>query len=210
MTGGLPRRPGAAAGQSLIGALAALALLSLLLAASTLAVRRQVARQAPLAAAERFASELRARRWEAIARARGLGLVFERSAAGDWFVSVHEDGDGDGIRAEDRASGRDPRIAGPWRFEQRFGALGPGFRAGLAQLRSPPPALRLLPDLEDPVRFGRGDVVSLSPRGRTSSGTLYLTDGTERQWAVTIVGSTGRVRVWEYLDEEQGWRRRSH
>lgn len=208
MSAGSPRRVRAAAGQTLVGALVVLLLGALLLGAGTLAVRRQVARAEPVAAARAFASELRLRRSQAIARARRLGLVFEQRADGGWRVAVHEDGDGDGLRASDRASGRDPLLEGPWDFRVRFGALGPGFLAGLPGLPSPPPSSRPLPDLEDPVRFGRGDVLSFSPRGTTTAGTLYLTDGHERQLAVVVAGASARVRIWEWLGPDEGWRRR--
>jgi hypothetical protein len=191
----------------LISALVVLAVAALLAASGTLAVRRQISRQQPVAAARRFASELRLRRSEAIARARRQGLVFEEMA-GEWLVSLHEDGDGDGLRADDRRRGRDPLREGPMVFERRYGALGPGFLPALEELSSPPPSSRPLGDLSDPVRFGRGDVVSFSPRGSATPGTLYLHDGDLRQLAVVVHGGSSRVRIWEWLSSEDRWVRR--
>ena len=207
MRPGPPRLFRAAAGHSLISLLAALSLLAGLAGTATLAIRRQVSRQQPVAAARSFVSEVRLRRSEAIARARRLGLAFEQEE-GEWLVSLHEDGDGDGVRADDRRSGRDPRLEGPMPFAQRYGALGPGFLPGLEELPSPPPHSRMLTDLSDPVRFGRGDVLSFSPRGSSTPGTLYLTDGDLRQLAVVVYGGSVRVRVWEWVPAAEEWRRR--
>ncbi len=203
-----PSRPRpVAAGHFLPSALIALAIIALLAASGTLAVRRQIMRQQPLAAARRFASEVRLRRSEAIARARRIGLVFEETEEG-WLVSLHEDGDGDGLRADDRRRGRDPRLDGPDAFRRRYGALGPGFLPTLEELSSPPPSSRRLSNLDDPVRFGRGDVVSFSPRGSATPGTLYLTDGDMRQLAVVVHGGSARVRIWEWDSGQGCWLRR--
>jgi hypothetical protein len=170
-------------------------------------VRRAVARQEAVVAARAVAADVARCRREAIGAARRLGLVFTRGTEGEWHVALHEDGDGDGIRADDVRSGRDP-VREPSRpFSARYGAGRPGFLAGLDELTSPPPQQRPLPSLDDPIRFGSGDTVTFTPQGAVSAGTLYLTDGLERQLAVVVHGSAGRVRVWEFHPPTGTWRR---
>ena len=79
-------------------------------------------------------------------------------------------------------------------------------RIGLPSARVPeiPPGRAWL-DPADPVQFGRSDLVAFGPFGSTSSGTLYLTDGTAC-WAVVLFGPTCRTRVWRW-DARHGWRR---
>ena len=55
-----------------------------------------------------------------------------------------------------------------------------------------------LAPLRDPVRFGRSDLITCNSRGVLASGTVYLTDGSDRQGAVVVYGATARVRIWEY------------
>jgi hypothetical protein len=55
------------------------------------------------------------------------------------------------------------------------------------------------------VQFGRSDVVSFSPRGASSSGTLYVTDGKDALYAVVVFGPTVRLRVWRFLRREHRW-----
>jgi len=198
--------PASRRGASSPSVLVALAVAALAAGAASVAVRRHVARQRVVVSAQGFVSELRLRRMQAIAGARRLGLAFERAEDGSWLVALHEDGDGDGIRADDRRRGRDPLLEGPVPFDERHGPASPGFLPGLEELDSPPPGSRPLDELDDPVRFGRGDVVAFGPRGTMTSGTLYLTDGVERQWAVVVHGPTGRLRRWEWLVDDERWR----
>jgi hypothetical protein len=72
---------------------------------------------------------------------------------------------------------------------------------------SPPPARDPIEQLEDPVKFGRSNIVSFSPLGRSSSGTLYLDDGAGGLWAVVVFGPTVRVRIWRWDGAMRRWRR---
>jgi hypothetical protein len=60
--------------------------------------------------------------------------------------------------------------------------------------------------VDDPIRFGRGDLVAFSPLGSSSSGTIYLTDGRSELWAVVLYGATARVRVWRFDRTAGRWR----
>jgi hypothetical protein len=210
-TGACGRRPApgrpTCGGASLLEATLACALLGMLAASGVLAAARAVARSRAPATAERFQSEVRWWRAQAIATATSLGLEV-REGEGDWMVSVYEDGDGDGIRRDDVRAGRDRLREGPRPWSARMGEARPGFHPALSELRSPPPEGRPLGALVDPVRFGRSAYISFSPRGSVSPGTLYVTDGRERQVAVVVYGATGRVRVWEYDLRAAAWRAR--
>jgi hypothetical protein len=55
------------------------------------------------------------------------------------------------------------------------------------------------------VRFGRSDLVSFSPLGSASSGTIYVTDGRNALFAIVQFGPTSRLRVWRYRPLERRW-----
>ena len=84
-----------------------------------------------------------------------------------------------------------------------IGSVRPGFP--FDAVRELPPGSGWLGNLQDPVKFGRSNIVSFSPLGRSSSGTLYLTDGVDRLYAVVLYGPSTRIRVWRYRRTDQRW-----
>jgi hypothetical protein len=87
----------------------------------------------------------------------------------------------------------------------RIAGVELGFPPGPAPSRIPPRS-GTIADLTDPVKFGVSNVVSFSPLGRASSGTLYLSDGHHQLRGVVLFGPTVRVRVWRYDAREGRWR----
>ena len=115
-------------------------------------------------------------------------IRFERLDEEPQF-SVYADGNRNGVRSADIARGIDRRIAGP--FPLHGGA--PGVRVGILPglPAAPPDHGPLIGD--DPIRFGKSDILSFSPLGTATPGTFYLA-GEEIQGAVRV--TTGaRVRL---------------
>jgi len=148
-------------------------------------------------AAAIFKGEFRRARSISIRSGRQTALRFETRPDGV-YLGIFSDGDYDGVLSRDIARGVDPLVSEPRRLtdnaEVRVG-IEPGVEA-------PPPDRGLL-DPEDPIRFGRSDMVSFSPLGTATPGTLYLT-GHGLQVAVRVTGSDARVRtmIWHGA----GWR----
>ena len=151
------------------------------------------------AAAARFmATTIGSARIDAVKRSASVGLRFE-DAGGDVLVSVHADGNGNGVRTVDIRSGLDRTIRAAERLGDRF----PGTRFGL---------LPGITDLDggsstEGVRVGSARILSLSPAGGATSGTLYL-HGRRSQYAVRVLGATGRVRVFYYNPGARQWNSR--
>jgi type II secretory pathway pseudopilin PulG len=117
-------------------------------------------------------------------------MRFERRG-GRWQYAIYQDGDNDGVNAADIAAGRDRRIAGPFPLD----GAAPGVRVGInAGVPAPPPDTGVLDPTGDPIRFGPGEMLSFSPLGGATPGTLYLA-GPVRQAAVRVNGGNGRVRL---------------
>jgi prepilin-type N-terminal cleavage/methylation domain-containing protein len=190
-----------ARGFSLVEALIGLAILGILLAFTVPLLAETVARERLHAASLEMALQLRALRQRAVSEGCCLGLRFV-AAGSSWSYTLYRDGNGNGIRTADILSGRDRRIEGPDDPATRF----EGIRIGLPETPVPqiPPGSGSIASPGDPVKFGNTNLVSFSPSGSVSGGTLYLTDGT-RVAAVVVYGPTGRIRLHRY-DSENGWR----
>ena len=138
-------------------------------------------------------------RVHAVMKGRASAVVFERRPDDSWRCYIVEDGDGDGIRRDDITALRDPVVGEVFHFEA--GDAGLGILSG-EFVPDPSGRGRLRGDLDDPVRAGRGDIITFTPRGTATPSSVYLTDHRSRMRVLRIYGSTGRVicRVWR-----SGW-----
>jgi prepilin-type N-terminal cleavage/methylation domain-containing protein len=140
-------------------------------------------------------------RAHAIMRQRATALVFERAGSSGWRCFIAEDGDGDGLRRDDLTSGRD-RVIGEV-LELGGATAGLGI---LQEVRVPDPdgSGLLSGDLDDPVRAGRGDIITFTPGSTATPSSVYVTDYHARMRVLRVYGGTARVNsmVWR-----AGWRR---
>lgn len=135
----------------------------------------------------------------AVLHARACAVVFDREADGSWRCTVAEDGDGDGVRRSDIATGRDPIVGAV--ITLAAGGAGPGI---LTPGPVPDPSGRgsLDGDPADPVRAGRGDIITFSSRGTATPSSVYFTDFRSRMTVLRVYGGTGRVNR---LSWRRGW-----
>src|SRR5262249_24724524 len=140
----------------------ALALLGLMLAVSFPALGAALQRSRTAAAAREMAGEMARIRAEAIARRQKLAMRVATAGARSMYA-CYADGDGDGVRADDIAAGRDPLLAGPKDLPSRY----EGTDFGLLDVPIPavPPASGWLAPGDDPIRFGASDTVTFTPWG---------------------------------------------
>ena len=129
---------------------------------------------------------LRQTRSRAAAEARYVAVVFEE-VDGDPVFLVYGDGNGNGIRRRDIRSGAEERLREPYRLSETF----PGVRYGSLPAGADAP---FFPGL----RIGRSKIVSFSPLGSSTTGTLFLSNQYGLVYAVVVFGSTGRVRIARY------------
>ncbi|MBZ5640534.1 MAG: hypothetical protein LAO51_17485 [Acidobacteriia bacterium] len=154
------------------------------------------------AGAREMATTFSALRFKSVALRRYRGLLFERRGR-DWVYFEVEDGNGNGLRTAEVRSGVDRTVSGPHRLEDDVEKATPGVPPGGPFPEVPPGSARV-DETSDPVQFGSSDLVSFSPAGSASSGTLYVTDRRNGLAAVVLYGPTARVRVWRF----DPWRRR--
>ncbi len=149
------------------------------------------------AAARYVAGRIGSVRLDAVKRSDAVALRFEPVQTDYRFVVVG-DGNGNGVRTADIESGIDTELAPTERLTDRF----PGVRFELGAD---------LPDADgrsgtgtDGVRVGSARILTMSPDGTASSGTLYIR-GRRGQYAVRVLGATGRTRMLQWESGTRSW-----
>lgn len=139
-------------------------------------------------AARLFTGEFRKTRSMAVRNSVYTAIRFERPPEGAQF-SVYADGNHNGVRSIDIEHGVDRRIAGPFPLHGGAPRVRVAIRPGVPEI---PPGTGPIQG-DDPIRFGRSDILSFSPLGTATPGTFYLA-GEDAQGAVRVTTSA-RVRL---------------
>jgi hypothetical protein len=148
-------------------------------------------------AARYVAGRIGATRLDAVRRSNAVALRFEREA-GEYMFAVFGDGNGNGVRSAEIRQGIDAALGPFERLCEKFPGvrfeLGPGVpdadgQAGTGQ---------------DGVRIGSPQILSMSSDGTATSGTLYIR-GRRGQYAVRVLGATGRTRMLQYQPRDRSW-----
>jgi prepilin-type N-terminal cleavage/methylation domain-containing protein len=176
----------------------ALAMMSTLAAVAIPSGLRMLDDYRARSAAAYLAHRLGRARIEAIRRSTFTGLRFE-AMVDDYRFTAVADGNGNGLRTSDILGGVDTAL-GPaemlaWNFPSVTFGLLPGI----------PDADGSTAGGTDGVRVGVSRIVSMNPNGSATSGTLYLHGRRRAQYAVRVLGATGRVRTIKYLEGERRW-----
>jgi prepilin-type N-terminal cleavage/methylation domain-containing protein len=170
-------------GFSLVELLFALALFLVLAGAAVPHVLSGLDASRTAAAARFLASRMALARAQAVARGTAVGIRFA-GAAGTVSFASYVDGNGNGIRTGDIASGAD-RARDPPRL---LAAAFTGVEFGLVVNGA------ILP----PVQFGTAGIASFTPEGTASPGTVYVRGRDGAQFAVRVLGATARTRVLRF------------
>lgn len=150
------------------------------------------------AAARYLASRIARARMEALQRSACVGLRFE-TAGDDYSFATYLDGNRNGLRTLDIANGRDSVLLAAERLADRFADVRFGLAAGIPDLDG----VRGAEEAEG-VRIGSPRILTLSPDGTATSGTLYIR-GRRGQYAVRVLGATARTRVFRYHTGAGEW-----
>ena len=151
------------------------------------------------AAARHVASRIATARVNAVATSASSAIRFE-AAADDFTFASYADGNGNGVRTADIRNGTDVATTRLERLRDNYPGVRFGLRPGLADLDG-------ARGNTDGVRIGAARILSLAPNGSATSGTLYV-HGRRAQFAIRVLGATGRVRVFEYDEGAGTWNSR--
>jgi prepilin-type N-terminal cleavage/methylation domain-containing protein len=136
-------------------------------------------------AARHVAQQIARLRTEAVKRSAFVGLRFVADGS-DYRYTTYVDGNANGIRTADITGGADPRV--------RFG-IAPGVPDADNQAVNSP----------DGIRIGSARILSLNPNGSATPGTLYVMSPRGAQYAVRVLGATGRTRVLKFDRTTSRW-----
>jgi type II secretory pathway pseudopilin PulG len=129
-------------------------------------------------------------RSEALTSGAAIALRFAPLAQ-DYAIGRFRDGNGNGVHTTDIALGIDRRVSP----DVALGALFAGVRFALA------PGVPYLSGGfgSDPIRVSSGNLLTFTPLGTASGGSIYLRGSREAQYAVSVFGITGRTRAFKYM-----------
>jgi prepilin-type N-terminal cleavage/methylation domain-containing protein len=147
-------------------------------------------------AARYMAGRISAARIDAVRRSTTVALRFEPTG-GDYLITLHADGNGNGVRTMEIGSGVDLTLGSGSRLEHHAPGVRFGLLPGIADLDGGSGS-------REGVRVGAARILSLAATGGATSGTLYL-HGRRAQYAVRVLGATGRVRVFHYDPGARRW-----
>lgn len=149
-------------------------------------------------AARHLAGRIIGARLDAVQRSARVALRFER-VDHDYMVATYADGNRNGVRTAEIADGTDPPIAPGERLSDHFADVSFALSPGVPDLDGSRDAGGM-----DGVRIGTARILTLGPDGTATSGTVYIR-GRQGQYAVRVLGATGRVRIFQYHSGAGEW-----
>lgn len=196
---GLGTRTGAADGMTLFETVLVLSLVMLLGAATLPRLESLRARVRTETAARHLAGLLRGARTEAGRRGAAVGVAFDLPPDGQG-IRLHVDGNDNGLQQAEIAAGVETPLGPTWRVADEFPGVGFAIATDLPDIGGGAPLLAGA----DPTRVGTANVMTFSPSGSSSGGTVYLA-GPGETFAVRVLGATGRVRVLRFERATSTW-----
>lgn len=187
-------------GVALIDAVCATALCGVMAAMAVPVIGGTLDRERTIVGAQSLASAAQRARVEALKRAAAVAVKLEIVDDRTRF-RLYADGNGNGVRQQDIDRGIDaPISAAEWvdsqardvslRINQTVPAIG---SSGALAAGS------------DPLRIGNTSLLSFSPLGSSTSGTLYVSAPRGPQMAIRVFGATGRIRVLTFDPQAGAW-----
>ena len=110
------------------------------------------------------------------------------------------DTNGNGIRSAEVASGVDEPILPAEQLSALVSGVRFGFIDGATLIDGSPAATD-----DEPVRFGVARMATFTPVGTATAGTVYIRGRQRTQYAVVVLGATGRTRIARFDPLRQVW-----
>jgi hypothetical protein len=137
-------------------------------------------------------------RMHAVRRGARVGLRFE-PIAGDYRFAEYVDGNANGLRTAEIAAGIDREVVPRQFLRDQFPRVVFGLQANVPDVDGTRAA-----SATDGVRIGSSRILTLGPDGTATSGTVYI-HGRRRQYAVRVLGATGRSRMLRFEPGTGRW-----
>ena len=155
-------------------------------------------RSRAVGAASYVAARMASARFEAVRRSAHVAIRFVAQPDGYW-LQTYVDGNRNGVLTSDIARGVDAPISARERLDYHFSGVELGIQPNVTGI-DPGPFNRT-----DPVQIGSSNLLSFSPTGSSTSGTLFIRGTRGHQFAVRVLGATGRTRILEFNFAHNRW-----
>jgi prepilin-type N-terminal cleavage/methylation domain-containing protein len=189
-------------GYSLLEVLMAVSIVVTIGGAAVPLAHGSVERSRVAGAASYVAGRLAVARMEAVRRSAHVAFRFVQT--GDkYFLRSFVDGNANGVLTRDIATGVDPAISAEERLDHHFSGIAFCILPDVSAIERDEPL-----DASDPIQIGPTSLVSFNPAGSSTSGTLFVCRASGNQFAVRILGITGRSRVFRFDFGNRQWRTR--
>jgi type II secretory pathway pseudopilin PulG len=133
-------------------------------------------------------------------RNANVAFRFERED-NEFRVRAVADGNGNGVLSEDIRNGVDVAILPDERLDHLFSGVRYGFVPGARLIDG-----TAVSQDDDPIRFGRSDMLTFTPSGTATPGTVYIRSRRHNwQFAVVVLGATGRTRLVRFDGRTRQW-----
>ena len=136
-------------------------------------------------------------RMDAVRASTAIALRFQPVGA-DYAFAPFADGNGNGVRTADILAGIDTQVGPYEQLYEKFPGVTFLLRDGVPDADGAPSSST------DGVRVGAARILTMSPDGTATSGSLYLA-GRGGQYAVRVLGATGRIRVLFFNPGDNRW-----
>ena len=153
-----------------------------------------------LGAVRYLSSRLHQARMEAAVRNADTALRFVR-AGSSYEYSVVVDGNRNGVRLSDVQGGVDGVLRAGERLADRFSGVNFGALPGLPAVDPSGTAPGA-----DPIRLGTNDMVTFTPLGSSSPGSLYVRGRGNVQYVLRVFAETGKIRILKFYPGSRQWR----
>ncbi len=178
-------------GYSLLEVLMAMTIMVIVGGAAIPLAHSSVDRSRAAAAARYVAGRMAMARFEAVTRSAQVAIRFVGQADGFW-VQAFVDRNRNGVLTRDIAGGVDLPITANERLDYHFSGVRFGIQPNVTGI-DPGPF-----NAADPIQIGPSMLLSFNPNGSSTSGTVFLHGLRGNQFAVRVLGATGRTRVFEF------------
>ena len=157
-------------------------------------------RERTIIGSQYLAGQLQRARLDALARARSVALRIE--LIGDRTqLRLYADGNGNGVLQKDIDRGVDlPLTPVSW-LDDEAAEISLRINQTISDVSG---STELFPG-DDPLRIGNTSLLTFSPLGSATGGTLYVAAHRGPQMAIRVFGATGRVRVLMFDAQTRRW-----
>ncbi len=187
-------------GIALVDVLAALGISLVMAGVAIPVIGGTLEREHTLIGAQYLSAHVQRARLESLKRAAAVAVRLE-VLGGRTSVQLFFDGNGNGVLQKDTDRYLDPALTTQEWLDEHARGVSLQINQAITDLGGGPD----LATGDDPLRIGNSSLVSFSPLGSATSGTLYVAARQGPQVAIRIYGATGRVRVLIFNARTRQW-----